>query len=611
MNNSQKQELVPEIHDIGKLIDVKRSGFRHFFEHYPGRNFNDLPLLKENATLRGIKEHHLSKQYGQFPKSIETLLLCLADGFASVYSRQEERKGKENFKVHKLWKDPSDSEIKTLYEAIGIDEHKEKDWIIRIVNFINADPSAEDFFKEYEKYLKNRAEDSKVNVTSLYTHSKLTGKFYKILFSYIKNTSNDKNIPNNTFVDCTKEKVGDALENLKKEWKFNVVRFRIHFFQRPLRAKDMNIFKIFKDLSTNLKEKFEDYIFFAFSDDEFVLIASSDKDILKEIENEIKTYKYECFWIEVVGNKEFNFDEFQKLKNNCEDAKLFQSKIKYGLLQKPITIFPNLHDEIFPKICEICQMAHAPNVCDKDEITEMLCDTCYDIRKIGSTLSKLGGTWEEENATVVFLKVNMILDDLINNLNRLYLDYFKSKKEVTLPIVSEFQEDYKEFISEFMKEINDNFDAEMILDDFVVVRVNKLSEINRILQLYHNLFKTYFPKFEEIGSPIKIGISSSNVKFPFFEHWEFIKNPKDEISINVVGKGEMNLTFKKLGKLLSSDFNLLKRTALIRLAEIAEKSEKLAEISIFGRDYPEIQKAYIRDKIPLKDLCTYVKIMSD
>lgn len=162
--------LVPEIHDIGKL----QNKWKH--------NFEDSGVELSTATWCGIMEHHCQipregyERLQEYPKHEDTFLLCIADNLASAVSRHHEAEGHAIYNVFKLW---NPSSKKVTKPPLSKDENRIKE----LISFIGGNPNVNDYFRVYGERLHERAEDAKpgANITSLYTHSKLTGQFYRIL----------------------------------------------------------------------------------------------------------------------------------------------------------------------------------------------------------------------------------------------------------------------------------------------------------------------------------------------------------------------------------------------------------------------------------------------
>ena len=149
-------DLRPEMHDIGKLID--KSVVKHNFENYPGI-LKNVPDVKLNMVWEGILQHHCTERDEEYPKSFQTFVLSIADRVAAATSRHIGGGGKPRYNVYKLWNPPLYN-IHNLSDILGINATSTK-WVSKIVQFINKNPSTEEFFKIFGKRLKMRAEDNR------------------------------------------------------------------------------------------------------------------------------------------------------------------------------------------------------------------------------------------------------------------------------------------------------------------------------------------------------------------------------------------------------------------------------------------------------------------
>ncbi|RLG16578.1 hypothetical protein DRN69_00515 [Candidatus Pacearchaeota archaeon] len=692
------ENLVPEIHDIGKLINKESTGIEHNFENYPGIfKKEEVPKIKENAIWKGIREHHCQlpheekkKVLNKYPISRKTIILALADNLASAVSRHVKESSKHlyYYNVYKLWNPTTN--ITELSYAIGA-HSMGKEWISKIVNFVNKKPGKEEYFKEFGEYLKKRCEDATpgCNITSLWTHSILTGKFYKIL----------ENIEIPTIDFNKKDKVCKLVnQELPEKTKLVVMKCKIKFPHYIYRTRDLNILKIRENILKKFQKNPE--VLFVTSDE--VIIFSIDGKILENLKKEIEKYS---FYIEI-KKAVFILRERKELPKEIKKAvdgvdprelssdpeivkdrikklyRLFESKIKKKLedippekrkeieermvisfrksdLYKEIEwlkssyseerIYPKLEDEIFSDmgICEICQLnpikpyeelsEDERRLVEDEEskIIDKLCEKCIEIRKYGEPL-RLLGEWKEGN--VIWIKLTLNFEKLVEVLRQLYVDYLKSleiqnpeeKAEIRPSVIGEFLQDYKEFLEEFSKEIHKIFDSKEkrvqdILEDMFCIKIEKLSEILNVLKIYMRVINKFFPKFNESEeSPIKLVISYSNVKFPFFEHWKYLEEPKKDIDVILIGKykGYSSINLKqldsviKLSRILEDKLKGMKiKASLYRLIEISEYSEELAQRLIIGdeefvKHFPELQQILARE-LSLKDILTYVKILEE
>jgi len=281
------KDIKPEMHDIGKLIDS--SMIKHNFENYPG-NLEGAPPIKMNAIWEGILQHHCSKDFKEYPKSFETFVLSIADSVASATSRHIKVKGEPpRYNIYKLW-NPPDSNIHELSKVIKKDTSS-INWISKIVEFINKNPSVDEFLKFFGKYLKARTEDATPgsNITSLWTHSKLTGLFYNLLYDYLENVSNK------WFKVATKDEIGDYIRRVREETKIKIVKIRIIFPQHPVRIRDLNIFDVLKEVKKEILKKYPNNVIFV-GFNELLLILPLNKK-LEEMREIVSKYG---FWFEYV-----------------------------------------------------------------------------------------------------------------------------------------------------------------------------------------------------------------------------------------------------------------------------------------------------------------------
>ena len=619
----EEKEPVPEIHDIGKLINKEATEIEHNFENYPGK-LQGLPEIKENATWKGIREHHCQlpakkqeKVLKEYPKSKETVILAIADSLASVVSRHIKIGGHPFYNVYKLW-NPTQN-ITRLSNAIRA-HSMGKEWIEKIVNFVNKNPSKEEYFQEFGAYLEKRCEDASpgCNITSLLTHSILVGKFYRVLKKIEIPLQID-------FRNAKKEEICDLVnKKLPSLIKLTIIKCKIKLPQYIHRTRDLNIFKIREELLRKFQEKYPE-VFFRTSDE--MIIFSKDDSILDEIKNKIKKYG---LIIEITkATPTLKKGDF---KNNF-------IKVLFGRGKKEVLYSKDPEDEIPSNIgiCEVCQLSPVKSydilsddekklLVDEKGRTDNLCESCIEIRKYGESLSLLS-KWEEGN--VAWIKITLDFMKLVEKLKMLYKEYITGLGEkdveryieIRPSLISEFQLDYNKFLNQFNEKIHQNFDGEEkrvqdVLEDLFCIKINKLSEIVKILEIYNELIGEFFPKFRETSqfsnSPLRFVISCSNVKFPFFEHWRHLENPKYDVEVILIGKGKIELELNKLSKLL--DLKLKEKTALEKLGKISEISEQLAWMQIFSEKevkfYPELQEA-LREGFKLSSLLTYIKIISD
>lgn len=606
-------ELVPEIHDIFKLTTLG-----HVYS-----DFAYSKLAPDNETWQGIIKHHCSlrsKKLEFFPDTPATFLLCIADSLASSVSRQsvevDEDLGKE-YGVRKLWKPRDDSEDLRLKSEIHMEE---------LMTFIAADPSKEDYFGKYKDRLLWRSEDSHPEkcITSLYTHSELTGKLYRIL-------THEKSfeITKKELAGKEKKGISDLIKEKMNRWKLTLCKIKFNFNKDPIRARDLNIFIILDELIAQVKEKFADNFLLRTANE--ILLISPDEDIAKQIKPMFEKYN---FWLKVFSGTADLFS----IKPNPKDMAEKRQVNEYFEV-KPV---------LNPPICEICQMAEATRVWEKstqkdygkdeltadllkeDEVYEYLCGSCVSIRKLGSRLPKLEQWQEEKEAKVCWVMLRLDIDQLSSNLDELYKDYLKSLKvvepkgetKVSFSVLSEFNYGYESFVKMFNDSIKTEFGSDSvirILDEFLCLRIQHNTDTLKILEIFNKLMKSNFPKFFETKeSPIKLRVIISNIKFPFFEIWRILEKADSDVYLSLIGHGEIDTDVKGAESLLLAKGMNFRKSALHNLEEIAKIHESLAKLHFEDRfdktdtdTYSKLKNLVGPLQLDFRSILTFVKILED
>jgi hypothetical protein len=328
----------------------------------------------------------------------------------------------------------------------------------------------------------------------------------------------------------------------------------------------------------------------------------------------------------------------------------------------------DLPEKFEPPICQVCQIAKATkrwpidfiletkDICDncsklitesslteafehlcetdgaklwdltEDTTTEDLCETCYQIRAQGVKLLKLKDWTEAGGTKVVWLKLTLDFDALNTTLSELYEAYLNSlglkmpkDNAIRFPVISEFLDDYNEFLSSVKISIINAFgeeNIEFVANDLLCIRIEKLDEIMKALKLYNEEFNRFFPKFKETtSSPIQISIVAANSKYPFFEIWDMMANAKNDIFVVLVGRGQMKVKISDIELLIRAyeEGYEFPKSALEKLAKVAEISEKLAQLMAkdkSDKDYKTYEKMEHLG-LDFRSLLTFAKIMED
>ncbi|MBN1761885.1 MAG: hypothetical protein JW878_02230 [Methanomicrobia archaeon] len=559
-------ELVPEMHDILKL--AKKQKLNKDGEEVNPHSQPELLVNRlSTKTWEGICKHHHGEGFETWPDSPDLFVLDMADILAAATSRAFQFGYYERYEIDdepfKLWKD--------YFEDIERGRHNRPLDIEEVIEFVSRSPSAEDYIRKYGQQLLHRAEETKlgINITSLMTHSLLAGKFYRILRHY------KQEVPLDILSD--KRKVENFAKNIG--WKLTILKIKIHFPQSPVRARDMNVFKILEDFVDDIKTEFQDNVLFSTSN-ELRLVSPVGGDVFESIKKKAKEVG---FWLDI------RQDDKRINELNLEE------------IGHPSSEYPSLSPDIGPRICEVCQMASGTRDWVTDTLTEHLCEKCYSIRELGARLPKIGD-WEEstENPKVAYLKILLDVEELVSTLKGLYFEYIghfgiqmaEKRSKIRFPVIAEFQGDYDAFLSTLETRIAAEYgeaSIQKILGDFFCIKVEEEREIKKLLEIYGSTFKECFPKFMP-NSPIKLSVTCANVKFPFIWNWKLLEKPKEEVNVSLIGKGEMNLKLKQLDELFN--MRLPSRKLLIDLSKAAEISKKLAWVMLNDKGDRRARRTY-------------------
>ena len=584
-----------EAHDIGKLF-VK--GLKHNLENMLDE-LKRQGVREESPVMQSILKHHCSPDMRLYPDSYETLLVHLADILASQASRilkklREEklRKLGTNHCVYKLWKGPvCVKDIPPLYNRRDI-----------LVDYLKRDPEGRRFLTAFKGYLLQRAEDAKrgANITSLYSHSILSGKFFRLLYKYYYNEIHRVKID---FTD--KEDVCSKAHGILNSLPVAIIYLRIIPTQYIYRVKDLNVFEIIKDILSTFESNYRDHVLYRGFDD-ILIVDLPEVNVHEELIRKAHEYG---FYVDVRAL----YSTFQKGENRVlgidpkKIAKRFKMRECRGAKRdcfEDLYRYQPLQEKIDPPICDICQLRPTTKtwVDEESGLIEHLCEQCYRVRTYSpKRLYKLA-EWSE--GIVAWIRVNLDIEALENALVKLYTGYLlelgisdadevvndieKEEGIVSPTLLQEFLWDYGEFVKAIGRKISSLFSEdiiEIIDDSFYVVRIEKLPTIVSLIEGYNRLLQEYFPRLvtlEEV-EPIRFGISISHVKYPFHEHWRLLSSMRRGFLLHAYRRGIVEATYRELNATLRfyrSREVVRRKRVLYRAIEIAEYSKLLAEAEL-------------------------------
>jgi len=373
----------------------------------------------------------------------------------------------------------------------------------------------------------------------------------------------------------------------------------------------MNVFKVLEKVIENIKKELPDNIFFSTSN-ELLIVTSNVQEPLEKIRKNIEDLG---FWMDVL----YAETQVGGIKPQLEDIR--------GKKERMV-MYPPLPNEISPPICELCQISKArdqPWVDEESGIKEFLCEKCWRIREAGSGLPKFV-EWEssEKNPKIGWLKIWLDYELLLKSLSELYSRYLEEIRESTLKnqieirfsTISEFQWDYDKFLKCFEESVEKDFgsgNVQKILPDFLAVQIDSFNLLKNVLRMFNELYEAFFPKFKDVSSPLKLSIVGSNIKFPFLEIWRLLQDTRNEINIQLIGKGYIGLKVKDLSVFLKTKTD--NKALLYKLIKLSEISPRLAKITLSDRSdrdfYPYTDLRLAVEKFGFENILTYAKMMGD
>jgi len=410
---------------------------------------------ENGITKKNINSWNLTDSLGGKASNedkYDLFLLILADHLAASSTRiyrsggqpDPDRKG-----IVKLWNDK-------FYESQG--EHwaafRNKEDLKKVFEEIDCCSSGEEFLERYKKHLLLTPEDKAfpINVTSLYTHCELVGKFYRVLKKYTKlvnEPNGELSIEyNGTKVKEIKE--AEGRNEIKGKWKARMVKCWIKFPHSFVRLRDINLLRKREELIKKLKEKYPDNVIFHTSD--FIFLFLTLEDDLKEIFKEFLEYGFYIETVEILsdlGLLESILDikvlEARSGKNKSQER--LENFNKRDVKVYKNYLMPEMPEEISPPICDICQQRQGEERI-KENIKEWICSKCNDIRKEGKPFKEYAEEWEKDGIKVCWFKISLDQKKLENWLKKGFERYYKKNKDRVI-------EDIKNKIEDIKNEIED------------------------------------------------------------------------------------------------------------------------------------------------------------
>ncbi len=637
----KKQKFVPELHDIGKLVDkdkiqkqVDNLWKGHVFVNFDFKTFgisqptspswwgqyhhicydrdNQKWVSCDRRKLRRGSHTSIDEididNWSIIPKNFRfsLFLLILADHLASSVSRatlELERKEPTQEGILKLWN-------KNYYNS---QRSKGKHWAafntiddLKILfDEIENCQSGEEFLNKYRSYLLLTPEDKSVprNITSLYTHVELVGKIYRVLeknarlitesngaiaieyngkkVKIIREAEGGKRTTGNTDID-------------KGKWQARLVKCWIKFPHSFVRLHDINLLRKREELVNCIASYYKDEIIFAAS--EFITLFLPPNQDLKEIFKPLLDWG---FYIEV----EDTLADLGIL-NSILDRKTLRAREsneqpRLNVLNSRGTkvyrryLMPEIPDELQPPICDICQQRRGVERI-KETIREWVCERCQEIREMGEPFREYATVWEEEGIRVCWFKFSLDQNKLEIWLQKAFEEYIDSynfrkadlKDEFRpLALQVDFNKDYREMLKKFWEEFRGVEDIKKPIAEYDELGVLKYSpELTKmVIEKFLNLFEQYFPDCaSNESSPISLSLSIASIKYPIREHWRFFEeNSKNFLNVRYHKVFDEKYTKDELEIIIDKAINVKTSSSFLHnLVQLEERFQSEIHIAV-------------------------------
>ncbi|MBW9222759.1 hypothetical protein KKP97_06920 [Methanothermococcus sp. SCGC AD-155-C09] len=527
------KKFIPELHDIGKLVDnkvkeevkkqigkqIKSSRVNHVFIDFDFKKFGvPQPTSpswwgqyhhEKKEINKNINKWNLRDSLGNAPSydnKYSLFLLVLADHLASSSSRilrlaSENKVNPEKEGIVKLWD-------KEFYESQG--KHwaafRTKEDLKKLFEEIENCSSGEDFLNKYRECLLLTPEDKgfPLNITSLYTHCELVGKFYRVLEKHtdVKKPDGEISIEYNK-INVKKIKEAEGSKKIEGKWKARMIKCWIKFPHSFVRLRDINLLSKREKLIENIVKNYPDNVIYYTSDFIFLFLTLNE-----DLEIIFKEFLEQGFYIEVIeilsnlGSLDSILDkkvlEARKSKNhqmlkvlNNRSTKVYKNYL-----------MPEMPEEISPPICDICQQRRGVEQV-KENIKEWICDECNSIRDKAGKFNEYADEWEKEGVKVCWFKFSIdqkkleewllkafecYIDEGINKLEEKCKDKFNEKLE-KVDKVNKLKKlmDYKKGKKEIEKSIDKlNYEIKEIEDE-INKKIKKIESLKKIKEESKNI----------------------------------------------------------------------------------------------------------------------------
>jgi hypothetical protein len=463
--------------------------------------------------------------------------------------------------------------------------------------------SGSDFLERFEEQLKRLPEDKfpLMNLTSLHTHCQLVGKIYRLLDTYAQRIPESYELS----LDGKKVRtVREAEQNWRLTFArcevrsphqpvrvgdLNVVR---------LRNETMRALTIDPQIADHVLLHTTDTLWCIFPGNKPEKIASDLHRFLKKFydlgfDAEILSFSRQISEVQNIdpgfflGRKVQELEDaarqWERIRRDGDTSKSGDARSRYTAISRQLATTYVVNSEqdspdrrtttIDPPICEVCQRAPGEEQTYRErerQVVDYLCSSCLFIRRSGERFHKLS-QWGEDNLKVAWVRVLLdkkLMEDVIGELyfkhtDETFVNNLEIAKQIkeqfrNLGLLTDFVKDYFAFLRRFATEVFRKFggpgddspagqrNIELLDENFLelfVLRMDKSGVVEEILKTFVDLLRSQESGFPDCAerSPIKLRVSVSRAKYPFFEHWAFLRDNDGFLKLQVPGRVNLAL----------------------------------------------------------------------
>jgi len=590
------EKFIPELHDIGKLMseELKEQLFKQFKipknAHTLINEVSDFIIPSSPSWIS--QYHHIKRaQSGKWNEkrglSIVSLslqdwnfcslhdndrrnlfLLILSDHLASSF-RVKDREVAEKSEKSSIDADVSTESTKEqskefikLWNLGGVFKNKPIlfDDLDKVLQEIETCQSSEVFFNRYEDSLKIIPEDKNFprNVTSLYTHVMLVGKFFRV-FDKVVETQLVRNEGGVIEVNYLGQKVatirqaeGSSVfksdapsEDIREgKWRAKFLKCKITFPHSFVRLQDINLLRQQTELVERLQRDYSDEVLFATSNFFMLFLPITHEDKERKIFQPFIEAGFHVEVIEIEADLWMLTSMADQWRSQAKRDTPNQAALdKCAAMEKRHSTVRLIHwpkaadmpEILAPPLCDIClQEPGIERIEGQTElqrnIREWIGEKCQEVRKLGEPFREYGNEWEPEGGKVCWFKFSLDQEKLLIWLENAFARYIGDPDKKSLdefrPIAlqMDFNADYREMLQRFWQHFGSRKEMKQPIDKYPELGVFKYSSerIQEVIEHYEALFAAPFPDCASgKDAPINLTVSIANIKYPIRDHWKY------------------------------------------------------------------------------------------